>query len=99
MAWTQMTDMALTDEERDEMSMPLPMPEKPRYPFGLRICLTDSELEKLKLEPDCEIGDVIDLRAFATVTSVSKNDGPDGPCCRIELQIEKLSVEPESDDE
>jgi hypothetical protein len=71
----------------------------PDYPCGLRICLTHRELEKLGLEADCQIGDVIDLRAFATVTSVSQNDYGNGPECRVELQIEKLAVEDERTEE
>lgn len=87
MGWSQLADLELDDEAVMDMPMPLPF-DKPRYPCGLRICLTDAELKKLELDADCEVGDMIDLRAFATVTSVHKEDG----CCRVELQIEKLAV-------
>lgn len=94
--WTKLTDMEMDDEEQLDYPMPIAMPEKPRFPYGLRICLTHAELKKLGLEPDCEVGDVIDLRAFATVTSVSINETDRGQDCRVELQIEKLAVENES---
>ena len=94
MGWSKLVDMELTDDEKLDASMPIPMPTKPDYPFGLRICLTNPELEKLGLDADCDVGDVIDLRAFAEVTCVSKN----GDDCRVELQIQKLAIEQESDE-
>lgn len=96
--WSAMVDMELSEEERYDAVLPIAMPDKPQYPCGLRICLTHNELEKLGLEADCAIGDVIDLRAFAVVTSVSSSDGDFGPSCRVELQIEKLAIENEADE-
>lgn len=88
--------MELDDDEKLDASMPIAMPERPSFPYGLRICLTHRELEKLGLDADCDIGDVIDLRAFAEVTSVSMTDGAGGKECRVELQIQKLAVENEA---
>ena len=90
MARSKLVDLELNDEDKMDMAVP-EIASKPDYPWGLRICLTDKELEKLGLEADCEIGDMIDIRCFATVTSVSKGDGG----CRVELQIEKMAVENE----
>lgn len=97
MAW-KFADMEMDDESQMDAVMPMPMPEKPQYPFGLRICLTEQELSKLGIDEDPDVGDYIDIRAFASVTSVSRTDGPNGPCRRIELQIEKLALESESDE-
>jgi hypothetical protein len=99
MPWTNFADMAYTDDEKIDQVMPLPMDGRPDYPPGLCICLTEKELEKLGLDADCDVGDVIDLRAFACVRSVSKSDHGDGGHCRIELQIEKLAIENESEEE
>lgn len=96
MAWSNFVDLELTDEEKLDADMPIPMPSRPKYSYGLRICLTEKELEKLDLEADCNIGDLIDARIMAEVTSVSKND--DGSC-RVELQIQKMAVENEGDEE
>ena len=96
MPWSRMVDLELDDEAQLEAAMPIAMPDKPRFPYGLRICLTHDELKKLNLEPDCEIGDVIDLRAFAVVTSVSMNETDHGQECRVELQIQKLAIENET---
>lgn len=96
--WTKFVDMEHDDEDQSDLAFP-GVPEKPRYPYGLRISLTHKELEKLGLDADCEVGDVIDLRAFAEVTSVSVNQTENGNDCRVELQITKLAVENESAEE
>jgi len=96
MGWTKLVSMELADEDKLDAVQPIPMPDKPDFPYGLRISLTDKELTKLGVEADCEIGDYIDLRAFARVTSVSANETGDGKCCRVELQIEQLALENES---
>lgn len=95
-SWSKMADMALDDEDIMDAPMPIPMTERARYPYGLRICLTHHELEKLGLDADCDVGDIIDLRAFAVVTSISKEETKGGESCRVELQIEKLAIEPEA---
>ena len=100
MAFGPMANMELDDEDRNDLVLPIAMPDKPAFPPGLRICLTHVELAKLGIEPgDIAVGDFIDLRAFATVTSVSINDGEAGPACRLEMQIERLKVENENTEE
>lgn len=91
MTWSTMVDMELSDDDVLDAIMPIPMADKPKYPCGLRICLTDAELDKLGLEANCNRGDIIDLRAFAEVTSVSSGEYGS----RVELQIQKLSLENE----
>jgi len=99
MAWSKLTDMELSDDEKIDREMPGATPSKPDFPWGLRISLTEKELEKLGLDADCDIGDMIDLRAFAVVTSVSKNKSTEGAdSCRVELQIEKMAVESEDEE-
>lgn len=91
-----MTSMELTDEEKLDSVMPIPMPDKPDYPFGLRICLTHAELEKLNLDPaEAVYGGIVHLHALARITSVNMDEGENGPSCRIELQIEDMAVESE----
>lgn len=93
-----MVDMALSDDDKIEAMMPCLPSTSPDYPYNLRICLTEKELQKLDLAPDCEVGDVIDLRAFAVVTSVSTEQRDGQNSARIELQIERLAVESESEE-
>ncbi|HLX18462.1 MAG TPA: hypothetical protein VKS24_25015 [Bradyrhizobium sp.] len=99
MAWSRMIDMELDDEDKVETMCPPALENVPDYPWGLRITLTHRELEKLGLDDDCSVGDVIDLRAFARVCSISSNETAMGPECRIELQITQLAVENEMDEE
>lgn len=95
MPWSKLTDMELDDDDIIDQVCPVVKPEQPRYPWGLCLRLTEKELEKLGLDDDCDVGDYIDIRAFACVTSVSKTDGPEGPRCSVELQVEKMAVENE----
>lgn len=91
MAWSKLVDMEMDDEDKMDAMMPIAMSSKPDYPYGLRICLCDSDLKKLDLDANCDVGDMIDLRAFGVVTSVQKQDG----CNRVEIQIQKMAVENE----
>ena len=95
-SWSKMVDMERSDDDKID-SMACYPTVAPDYPPGLRICLCQEELEKLGLSiPD--IGDMIDMRAMGTVTSVSieKTDGEDR--CRVEIQIERISVESEAEE-
>lgn len=105
MGFSKMVDMEMDDEERLEATLPIAMPDAkgPQYPWGLRISLTQDDLRKLGLlDCPCDVGDVIDLRAFAEVTSISRNKvkpvagGEETEQVRIELQIQKLAIENES---
>ena len=95
----QMVSMELDDEDKLDAPMPIKMPNKPDFPYGLRICLNEKELKKIGLDADCVVGDGILLRAFGKVTSVSNHDHGNGPESRVEIQIERLCVEPEDDDD
>lgn len=90
-----MKDMARTTEEKVEAMMPTVPADMPDYPYGLCISLTEAELEKLGLDDECEVGDMIHLFAMAQVTSVSKTQNDGGNCCRIELQVTHLGCEDE----
>jgi hypothetical protein len=92
MAFGKMVDLELDDEDKLDAAMPIAMPSKPDYPYGCRICLCASEMKKLDLDPrDCKIGDVIDLRCFGEVTSISAD--------RCEIQIQKMAVENEMEED
>lgn len=102
MGWTKMIDMALDDEDKADMVCPMPigMNDRPEYPYGLRITLCTPELRKADLDVgDICIGDIVDIRGLAKVTSISSNDGPHGKECRVELQFEHMAFENESTEE
>lgn len=92
-------DMALTPREQDEDSNIPCSPDQPMYPYGLCLSFGDEQLEKLDMEDDCDVGDMIHMNCLAKVTSVSKNDTSDGPKKRVELQIIAIAAESDEDDE
>lgn len=94
-----MQSMELDDEDKLDAVMPIAMPDKPDFPYGLRISLCEKEFEKLGLDPaDATVGGICHGHFLARVTSVSASEGSDGKCCRIELQIEDLAIESEDDE-
>lgn len=96
-----MVSMERTDDEKMEARMENLSPsisDMPDVPYGLCICLTEVELDKLNLDDDCEVGDLVHLFAMAKVTSVSKTDTGNGAKCRIELSIVALEIEDEDDE-
>ena len=96
--WSQMVPMELTDEEKLDALLPASIKDQPDYPWGLRISLTEHELQKLGLEADCSIGDTIHLKALARVTCISNEATDGGNKVRVELQIEQLAVENEDEE-
>jgi hypothetical protein len=94
-----MKSMELDDEDKLDVAMPIAMPDRPDYPYGLRITLTDKEIEKLGVDPkEACAGGIFHMHALARVTSVNleQRDGKDS--CRIEAQIEDMSVESEGEE-
>ena len=100
MTFVRMVSMERTPEEKAEERardiFPPAISDMPNVPPGLCIALTEVELEKLDLEEDCEVGDMIHISGFARVTSISKNETDSGCRCRIELAITDLAVEDEN---
>jgi hypothetical protein len=94
-----MVDMELDDEDKLDANGPYPLPSKPDYPYGLQICLTHKEFEKLGLDPsEAFVGGICHLHALARITSVSANDGASGASCRVEMQITNLAIESEDEE-
>lgn len=91
-----MEDMEYDDEDKLDMYQPIVSPDKPDYPPYLKICLTNRELKKLDLDSsEAEVGGTVHLFAIGCITSVHHNDGPNGYDCRIEIQLEKMSIHSE----
>lgn len=93
-----MVSLELDDEDQLDMVMPIPMPERLRFPPGARFCLTTPELDKLEVDgKEAFVGGLVHFHAMARVTSVSMNDTEGGENCRIEFQIEDMAI-PEFED-
>jgi hypothetical protein len=90
----QLADLSLSDDEKLDMATPIAMPDRPEYSYGTRICLTESELTKLGIDPsEATVGGYFMLHALCCVTSVSKNETEAGDCYRVEAQIEQAAVD------
>lgn len=97
-----MVSMELDDEDVMDMACPIPidMKDRQRFPYGLRISLTASELRKMRLDPaDAFVGGLIHMHALARITSVSMNQTEGGDDCRVELQIEDMCIESEDEED
>jgi hypothetical protein len=97
-----MQSMELDDEDVLDMACPIPIDvkDRPRFPYGLKICLTDKEMAKMGLDTsEAVVGGLIHLHAMARITSVSTNETQDGDeNFRMELQIEDMCVESEDEE-
>ena len=71
-----------------------------KYPYHLRIALTEKEFEKLDLDhADAEVGGLIHGHFMGEIKSVHQGEGPDGEkCCRCEIQITHLEIESEDEE-
>lgn len=91
MSFSVLTDMAKTPADKAE-DMTAAIEPNP-YGYNLCLSLTRHDLDKLDLDDDCDVGDMVMLRALAKVTSVSKSEDN----CRIELQITHMGLDEEHD--
>lgn len=105
-AFRHMVSMARSPEEKAEdrarNEYPRPVSDMPDVPMGLCICLTETELSKLGIDPekiDCSVGDTCHIFALAKVTSVSKRDTGNGPECRLEMSLTDMAIEDEDEEE
>ena len=107
--FAKMIDMAKTPEQvNKEVTESMPGAPRsatsiadnlPKYPYGLCITLESEQLEKLGIDCECEVGDMIHLCAMAKVTSVSSREKEGGENdLRIELQITHLASENEDEE-
>ena len=101
MPWSKLVDLELDDEDKVEMTYPIcGVSTQPDYPWGTRITLTHREMDKMGLSPDdCNVGDLVDMRCFGVVTSVSSSQTSGSTNSCVEIQIQKMSVENELQDD
>jgi hypothetical protein len=94
-----MMSMEMDDDEKMDFAPPIPMADKSEYPYGLRICLTDREFDKLGIDHTYAVrGGIFHLHALARITSVSTSDGELGGSVRVEAQIEDMAIESEDEE-
>ena len=88
-----MIDMAKSEKEmKKEYALNTPCTDESIYPYGLSISLSNDELDKLDMDTNCQVGDLIHMTSMAKVTSISKSETSGGENCRMELQIIAIGV-------
>lgn len=98
----KLKSMAFTKAETKERNSPkaceIGYSSGDKYPWGLRLDLNKETLKKLGLTDLPEPGATMRLEASVEVVSASINKRTDGEADRrIEVQITKMSIEPDSD--
>ena len=94
----QMKSMELDEEEKMEHIAPISI-DRPDYPCGLKIFLTEKEFEKLDLDHSvAEVGGMVHGHFMGCITSVNQEQRDDEQCCRVEIQIQNLEIESEDEE-
>ena len=93
--------MELDDEDKLDTLQPIPMPSKPDFPYGLKLCLTMADFKNLKCEPpgSDEVGGMFEFRAMARITSINTSSDDGRQDCRVECQIEQMRICSEDGDD
>lgn len=66
-----------------------------QYPYGTRITLENEAIDKIGLDSLPKVGSKVTVQAMGVITSVSSNESSTGrKDRRIEIQLQKLGVEP-----
>lgn len=69
------------------------------YPYGLRLCLTHEDLQKLGLDMPV-VGDTVHIMAMCKVVSAHAHDSVDGGASAgVDLQITHMKAEIEDDED
>ncbi len=84
-------NMALDQEQKDEMSAPQPCPT-PKYPYSLCISFDQDMLDRLDLDNDCNVGDSLTMAVQAKVTCVNQTETDEGVRMRVEMQITDIAL-------
>ena len=97
------TDMAQTEDDKVDTGLAghLLGEDGPKYPYGLKINLTEKEIEKLGVDTsDWKPGDVFQLHALAKVVGTHESEREGGnKCCNVEMQITHLAADSEDEGE
>lgn len=92
-------DMKLTPGEQKEQVGPPSAAERPKFPFGLSLHLSDETLEKLEMGNELpKVGQEMAIIGVAKVEGVSSEDTAGGKKrSHVRLQVTQLGVEQVSD--
>lgn len=95
----KLVDLELDDEEKTDFCAPMPC-GRPDYPYGTRVSFDQGTLRKLKKSAgDFAVSDMIYMRCFGVVTSISADASESGTNERVEIQIQKIGMGNENTEE
>ena len=93
-----MVSLELDDEDKEDAPQVLKA-LTPDFPWGLRIRLTEVELEKLGLSHDgVEVGEIVHGHFMGRVLAKRHSVENDEESCCVEIQIEDLAIESEDEE-
>jgi hypothetical protein len=88
----RLREMALTQAEKQHEEMV--QPHVPSYPYGLRLSLGEEELKKLGIDMP-NLDDTFLVIGVGKVKEVSEREYDDHTHKHVEIQLEKLTLEPQ----
>ena len=92
-------DMKLTKNDAGHREG-APVKDGPAYPWGLMLRLDKTSLEKLGMTKDLpEVGVLCQVIGTGRVISVSERETKTGKDCDVEIQIEKLNLALDDEEE
>lgn len=94
----KLTDMKMTKAEKKENS-PMVASEYsgPDFPYGLKLCLDSSSLEKLGFDALPKVGAKMSVSAVGVVVEVGQHESKNHESRRVEIQIQRLGIEDEDE--
>lgn len=87
-----LTNMKVTGSQNDTILAA--DQQEDQFPYGLRVNLTEKEMEKLGIKDLPNVGDTVMIHAMAEVQSVSQSESQDGGMNKnISYQITDMAIE------
>lgn len=92
---TKLVSMKRDPEEIKESNDVMASPTQDAYPYGLRLCLCEEEMEKLGITELPKIGAEMGLVAKVKVVRVSSNasEGQEDESKSLEFQVTEMCIE------
>ena len=88
------------EKKSKEMDKPIDVEQRDEFPWGLRIDLNKDSLKNLGLSTkDFTVGEEISVACMAKVISVRATEGEFNDSKNVELQITKMKLESEEEED
>lgn len=93
----ELVDMKMELQSKDDSyeAKEMMMVDKPKYPYGLKLCLEKEELDKLGISEMPEIGANMKMMAVVQVCSLEAKDYEGEEYRSMGLQVKEMALMPE----